>query len=422
MSSKGNVEELPSGSFRVRIRLNGRRRTIGTYPTRHEAERFLAAWNAEVREGAILAPSSVTLRSYGDGFLDRRETQGSALRTEVKSIASERSNWKHICAHPIADMAPISIRRVNVEEFAVWLRQREAVSPLRKGGEIILRPTGRPLSRQTQRHVLRLLQTVLDPLVGHSLKANPADRVRVALDPTSAPRDLSDDWLRHDEIEALLGCNEIPVALRTAYAAAIGLALRKNDLKAISIDHVKLDCDVPGPHVLVWISKTSKWHPVPVMAWLEPWLRQHMARLPKGAKWLFPNRRGERYANGYDFKWAQKTASRGGYESALSIAGVRRKLPLRDLRGTCATHLALGTWGRQWSMHEVKMMLGHSDEKVTERYVRRAIDFLAVAAAETLGGPAHVGPRGPGNQNAQTVEITSERATGFEPATFSLGS
>ena len=68
-------------------------------------------------------------------------------------------------------------------------------------------------------------------------------------------------------------------------------------------------------------------------------------------------------------------------------AGVDHKIRFHDLRGTCATHLALGTWGRKWSLHKIQRMLAHADQRVTERYVRRAMDELATAAAETPGGP-----------------------------------
>lgn len=80
--------------------------------------------------------------------------------------------------------------------------------------------------------------------------------------------------------------------------------------------------------------------------------------------------------------------------SALHRARVPRGIRFHDLRGTTATHLALGTWGRRASLHEIQAMLAHSDERVTERYVRRAIDMLAHASKATVGGP--LGPRGTG--------------------------
>ncbi len=249
--------------------------------------------------------------------------------------------------------------------------------------------------------------------------------ISAAVDPTARPSDVSDDWLRPVEIDQLLESEAIPIHLRTVYAAAIGLALRLNDLKNAEVAHVDLDCKVPGPGIRVWISKSRIYHRVPIMPWLVPILREHIARLPPGSRWLFANRKGERYCKGYDFKWAEKKAKRGAYDSALTIAGVDRRIRFHDLRGTCATHLALGTWGRAWSHFEIQKMLAHSDAKVTERYLKRVVDPLADAARNTPGGPrfgVHGRPRREGVEDVQPNEIKAERAIGFEPTTFSLGS
>ena len=98
-----------------------------------------------------------------------------------------------------------------------------------------------------------------------------------------------------------------------------------------------------------------------------------------------------------------------------------------DLRHTCASHLLMGTWGRAWKIEEVCAFLGHSDITVTQRYAHLSPDHLNRAAAETVMGTrmvqAKVQPGVPGVVRSveNPWETRSERATGIEPATFSLG-
>jgi integrase len=388
---RGSVERHGQ-RWRVRVSADGRRVSLGSYDTRADAERMLAAYLAEVTEGAIVAPGSVTLRAWGREWLDRRELHGSRLRAVVRSVADERSRWtRHVEASELADLPLESITPPDVDDFAAWLRRRESVHTVwtRDGAEH--RPTGRRLSARTQSHVLRLLRQCLGEAVAAGiLERNPAAAVRVALQGTRDRTD--DDWLRAEEIGRLLACDAIPERERAVYAAALGLALRQSDLRCLRVDDVRLD-DALGPHVVVDVAKTATRHRVPVLPWLAPWLRAQLARVGT-SPWVFPRGDGERYAAGYDFRWSEKRQTgKATRASALERAGIARRVTFHDLRGTCATHLALGTWGRRWSLHEVQRMLAHSDQRVTERYVRRAEDALLAAAAATPGGPTV--PNGP---------------------------
>ena len=391
----GTVEQLRSGRWRVRVSVEGRRRSLGTFDTEPDARRMLAAFNAEVRDEAIVAPGAVTLASFGAEWLDRRELNGSRRRARVKNIDGERNRWaRHVAPSELASMALQSIRTVDVERYALWLREREMVRAVTTRDGVEHRPSGRTISAQTQRHALRLLRSCLGEAVAAGIiPSNPAAPVCVVQQ--GPAKDHSEDWLRADEIEALLGCEAIDVKRRTAYACAIGLALRLEDLRALEVADVHLDDTIRGPHVRVVVSKSDKPHRVPVLPWLEPWLRAHLGALPARARYVFSPKGGGRYKRGYAFGWAGKRQSAHEDEpSALTLAGVERKIRFHDLRGTCATHLALGTWGRQWSLHEIQNMLSHSDQRVTERYVRRALDTLAAAARATPGGPS-VCPRLP---------------------------
>lgn len=409
-NGSGTIEELPDGRFRVRVFLDGKRVTLpgGPWDTREIAEGMLAAWQLSRGNGSFTAPTELTLGALGREWLDGRELGGSERREVVRSIRVERSIWsRHVAESDLAGLPLTKVGTPEVRAFARWLRARRCVSAIRTRDGVKLRDTSRTLSRSMQTHALRLVRAVLDVAVERELLArNPAHGVSVAVG-ARAPRDLSEDWLREDELGRLLACPALDLRDRTAYAVALGLALRLDDIKAIEVAHVELDARVPGPAVRVWIAKSQKWHRVPVLPWLAPWLRAHLATLPKGARYLFPapdtkdtRVRGQaRYGVSYDFGWAAKReralVGRGKkravvdrtHPSALEIAGVKRKIRFHDLRGSTATHLALGTWGRRWALHEVQAMLAHSDSRVTERYVRRATDTLADAARDTPGCP-----------------------------------
>jgi integrase len=407
----GTIDQRPSGRWRVRAIVDGRRRTLETFPDEITAKRALKAWLTARDEGFIEAPSSVTLRTFGESWLNRRELEGSSARAKVRSIRGERSVWRrHVAVSELAAMPLQDVRAADVERFVAWLRQRETVHAIRTRGGPVLRPTGKPLTRSMQRDALRLVRQALDEALRLELvERNVADAVTVRRGGRVA--DLEDDWLRADEIEQLLACERISVRNRTAYACAIGLALRLNDLKALRVADVHLDARVPGPHVRVWIAKSEKWHRVPIAQWLEPWLRAHLATLPAGVAHVFVDADGAPYAKHYDFAWAAKREfrDRGRGEarkrtehvtpSALELAGVERRIRFHDLRGTCATHLALGSWGRPWTLHEVQQMLAHTDQRVTERYVRRAVDAIASAMRETRGGPTRGGALVPRRTN-----------------------
>jgi integrase len=407
-----------------------RKRTLRSYPReqRAAAERYVSAWNAEVREGAIERPNAVTLARYGDDWLDRREIDGSRVRAEVRSVHAERSVWRrHVAPSELGQLALDAISTADVERFARWLRTRERVSAItvkvEGERETKLRKTGARISKQTQRHALRLVRQVLeDARIDGAIDTNPAAGIRVAPD-AGAARDLTDDWLRSDEIAKLLACDAIAIVDRRAYAVAIGLAVRLRSLQSIEVAHVHLDAEVPGPHVEVVVGKKRELgarQRVPVMPWLVPILRDQIASLPEGARWLFPTRDGDRYHPSHDFGWAPKVErGRPRRPGALERAGIERRIRLHDLRGTAATHLALGSWGRQWSLHEIQTMLAHSDQRVTERYVRRALDALAAAARGTADGPAIATGASPSFPQRDAEVRTG--STGFEPVTFGSG-
>lgn len=382
------IEPLPSGRWRVRL---GRKRVLlGTFDTEDKARAMHAAALSEIRSGRAVPVGRLTLGQHGAGWFDRRELRGHHSPEErVKGLKGERQLWaRHVEPSDLCAMPVRAIRRRDVDDYVDWLGMRTAVQSIRSGlSGTRLVDTGRPLSSQRRKHALALVQMVIaDAVAREIIGTNIADHARVKV----RSRDVREDWLRAHEIDALLGCENLCERDRAGYACAIGLGPRLNDLKKIRLSDVCLAAN--GPHVLMWINKSERQHRVPVLPWLRPHLERHIATLPEGSTLLFPGDDGEAYAPSFCFNWpAKKERTKNGMRrrpSALEIARVDRKIRFHDLRGTTATHLALGTWGRRWSLVEIQQMLAHSDQRVTERYVKRALDHLDAAAAATRGGPS----------------------------------
>lgn len=389
----GTIEVLPDGRARIRTVIHGKRRQIGPiFPDVATAERFLAAWNEKVRAGSIVAPTAATLGAFGSEVIDLREIEGSAARAEVRDVDNERSIWRrHVVPSPLADRPLDAIRVADVEAFVMWLRRRPKVAAVRTKAGTVHRDTGATISTQTQKHALRLVRLVMGEARRREIiPANPAELVRIA-----RAVETSDgwDWLRQPEIDRLLACAKVPARDRAAYAVGIFAGLRLNEIKRVHVADVHLDAEVPGPHVVVRFgrgggaTKSGKVRRVPVLPALVPILRAHLATLPQSAALVFGRDDGEAFSDDFDFGWAEKLDRVRDERTAgaLEVAGVERRVRFHDLRHTCGTHLAAGTWGRRWAATEIKAFLGHSDLRVTERYIHIAGEALATAARETPG-------------------------------------
>ena len=195
----GGVEELPSGRFRVRLRLaNGERRSSPTFDSREDAERFARGALAELAETPLAPAGAVTLAGWGDRWLDRRETSGTH-----RAIATERSTWKnHIATARFADWPLANISRRDVKEWVEALSRKKALKPAAwKAGTPT--KTTRNLSRQSVVHALNLLRRCLADAIDEELLRgeNPAKDVRVPKRPTT---DEGWTYLSADEITQLL--------------------------------------------------------------------------------------------------------------------------------------------------------------------------------------------------------------------------
>lgn len=107
-----------------------------------------------------------------------------------------------------------------------------------------------------------------------------------------------------------------------------------------------------------------------------------------------------------------------GWDRWRNAAGLR----FRDLRHTCASHLAMGSWDRTWTSSEIRDFIGHSSVSRTKRDVHLVPRHLKLIAAQTrvdkrssTHRPREPFPAG-GEGSSSSVGVT-----GFEPVTFGFG-
>jgi len=92
------------------------------------------------------------------------------------------------------------------------------------------------------------------------------------------------------------------------------------------------------------------------------WVSCFQRRAARGARWL------PRRTDGCETPAeARREVRVDRFREWLRAAGIERRVRWHDLRHTCASSLVAGWWGRQWSLEEVREMLGHSSVLVTER-------------------------------------------------------
>jgi len=320
----------------------------------------------------------LTLRRWGERWLRRR-------RRLVRSVERDLSAWRaHVEGAPFYELALEDITRAHVRDWALALLDRPARRGQSTGGTRELEHT---LARTTVGRVLTLLRTCLRDAVEEGLiVTNPATGIR--LPPATR---TEDPWtyLTAEEIEQLLGCEAIPPRTRLIYQTAIYTGLRKGELWGLRWGDVELEGDRPqlvvarsydGP------TKGGRVERVPLLGPAHEALRRTAEHAEDtGSRALvFPTRRGTMRRREDSAGWATRYRGAGRIDPGWPArAGIDRHVRFHDLRHTCASHLVMGTWGRPWSLQEVRDFLRHRHVSVTERYAHLAPDALHRAARET---------------------------------------
>lgn len=371
-ASPGSIsrERQRDGTYRYRPRLHveGVRVPLGLYDTREEAEEVLAA--ALEQRGA--RSSGTTLRAWGASWLEDRERGG-----EVRGIRKEASCWRaHVAS---TDLAAMPLRRIRRQHVVAWIRDLERAQPRR--------------SVQTIRHARRLVIGACEAAIDAGILAhNPARGARIRPEKRTTE---SWTWLRVDELARILAlpvdetaprvgnggrkAGTISAKQRSALVVAIYGGLRAGEMWGLRWRDVILDD--ARPHLVVRHSrddatKSGHLREVPLLAPALDALRRWRELAPGvGSALVWPGQGGACHVDGYDAGWGR----------ARRLAGITRRVRWHDLRHTCASHLVQGTWGRVWSLAEVRDVLGHSSIKQTERYAHLCPGGIHDAARATSG-------------------------------------
>lgn len=365
----GNIEQLPSGRWRVRLSVDGKLRTFrGTYATDAEALAVLDALRDKFAKGAARAVTGATLGSYGEAWIDAQELAGRISANDVRNV------WrKHVVPSPLGQMAVASVKRAHVSAWARGLLKT--------------------LALRTVRVYLGYVKGALDEATSDGLvEFNPAARLRVK-------GQAATSWthLDRDELPALLRCEAIPREDRLLIAILAGTGLRASEFVQLRLEDLVVED--PEPRVLVrrggrveGRTKTGRHRAVPLLGDALGAARQWLEMLPTYApanpkKLAFPRRDGGRRERQRPFgqKRAQgkKREQRNNWRTYLDLAGIKRRVRLHDLRHTCASWLVAGWWGRVWRLEDVRDFLGHSAIAMTEKYAHLAPSRLADAARDT---------------------------------------
>jgi integrase len=374
----GSIRER-NGKFLVTVYVDGRPKTLGTYPTFAEAESRRRGWLA-LRASSEVEVDASTLGSFGKDWLDRRELNGA------RSIRTDRNRWKkHVLTAPFIDLPLEALTRATLRAWVDKLMRKRA-------GD---RRDQRSLSRQTVEHCVNLVRSCLRAAVDDEIiTRNPADGIRV---PRLATADPGWTYLTPTEQTALLTHATIPESERVIIAFSLGTGLRQGEQWALELR----DLHVEGaePHVYVRWGSAGK-----------PPKNGHARRVPlnglalaAGRRWLellpdYLTTPKRTYANEHELVFPTARGCRRrdkkplrAWARYLAMVGLdkkeqrhdRRSVRWHDLRHTCASSLVAGWWGRAWRLDEVRDVLGHSSVTTTERYAHLAPSVLARAAAET---------------------------------------
>lgn len=381
-NGKGTVSRH-RGKWRSRgpLREDGSREPLGIFEKKIDAMKAVAA--AEALDAD--KPEGLTLAAWGERWFADRAVEG---------VKKERSNWRtHVQGRDIANKL---VRNLTRQDVLAWLREvekSEAMHALtKKDGTVVRKPLGRPISRQTVKHALRILTAALEGAVDDGIiDANPAAGVKLKRGTTVRPDDetphqdgveLGWTYLTQKEIDALLGCEKIPEEHRLLWTVAIYTGLRPAELWGLRWCDVKLDDDAPSVFVRRSRRKRTKTaHTVRIV----PLLRRPLEALRRwqqthpgiGAALVFPAPSGGCHSEGYD----------GEMKLWRHRAGVTRPgVTPRCWRHTCASHLIMGTWTpRALRLEEVRQVLGHSSITVTQRYAHLAPGGVRSLVVDRVG-------------------------------------
>lgn len=382
MTVAKGIEQLPSGRFRLRIRLGGRPVSEvcdtleDAIATRDAAKRLFVDEGMQAVHGSSLTQLTAP-------FFRSRADHRAAIK--------DRNVWDtHVLAAPFAARPVTTLTRPEILDWVQSLRRKTTAYP---HGD---RPV-KDLSHQTRKHILNKLKAFFVWAIEREIATvNPTAGVKIARVDGDEDEGPQEGWYLDAGEQARLLAAADPQE-RWILAFAIGTGLRQGEQWCLHLADVH--ADDAAPHVIVRFGSwdhvkerfrgpkgkggEKKTRRVPLFGLgleaARQWLATLPAYAPKNPRGLmFPTPRGKlRGASKPPATWAA-TVERMG-----TIPRLGRAVWWHLLRHTCASSLVAGWWGKRWTLDEVRAVLGHTSVKITERYAHMApavIQDLATAS------------------------------------------
>jgi len=333
---------------------DGKHLSLGTFPTKRDAEQALVLAEAEMLRSKRPLGASGTVAEWGERWLRDGERRWRATTTTGHRSLLHR--------HVLPRWGEVPVGEVRRSDVLAWTEDLAASG----------------LSAARVRHAAGTLQRVLRCAVEHeALPASPIERLRLA-----TPRPAEVRPLTVEEVERLARTIEHPeypqaghgagqpahrlhrpdLALWVRLGAYCGL--RAGEVLALRRESVDLErrvlvvdravSDVAG-RLVVGPTKTGRARAVPIPAALVPDLREHLnSRVgPEPDALLFASERGGAVSHAHLY--------RRHFRPAVARAGLPPNLRFHDLRHTYAALLiAEGAHPRA-----IMERLGHSSIQVT---------------------------------------------------------
>lgn len=400
----GSVEALPSGRFRVRVRVKGKK-TGDTFATREEAERqraLIAVRYRAAAEGAPKKPEVLTLAAWAETWLARR-----IELKDVRAPQRDAVRWaRYIATTPLNAMPLVDIRAKHVAEWVDGMRRR----PMARG-------PGRLMAATIRRTFVLLRLAMADAVRAEHIPANPCVSARL-------PRIRESAWafLSVEEIDRVhVGAPGCPEEARRVFQFAIYTGLRQGEILALRWGDVTLTGAVLEVHVQRshdGPTKSGKSRRVPLLPRALDALQGQLAHAteagdPTGPDDLvWPSPWGFQRRPNDDFGWSTRRRRPGLPNGLREALGIARKVKFHELRHTCASHLVMGTWTKTpLEIAAVQAFLGHANIATTMRYAHLAPGFLHDRVRGTGGSGGGSGDSGVGRGTTALVPRSSENAT-----------
>lgn len=414
----GTIEERTnrdgSKSYRARVMLPDGRASSPWFDDPDAAEAFGIKLRTSGRKGEVRAKAGRTLADWWGEYVAHLE----ALR-KPRAVHYERVWRQHVCRYPIADMPLEAIDPRACRSFVEALLRAKVANGTRT------------IAPGTAQQTWAIFAAALSAAVERELiPNNPTKKVKVEW-PESNDETL--DYWEPDEIARVLSCEEIPLPDRLVIQFYLGTGIRAGE--GVWMPLSDLERAVARGELLIRYGskgrkpKSGKTRTIPLLPVArdaaERWLAQLGTWAPENPQRLaFPTKRGG--VRGTTAVLGSRVV-RGEYVARFvehqTSARVHR-IVWHGLRHTCGAALASGWWGRIWSLHELRDLLGHSSVTTTERvYGHLAPSALRAAAEATTGGTAalsRASPAGP-EKTANPAESQRPNCLHFlpdEPSSF----